>query len=203
MKATADFADRFGDIVRGLLSLEINTIVKEGMTATRMGTPIEGLGQIALCYGAWLQSHGGGPPLFVDPVTAGQFVSLAAAAAALKTKRDRLPPGVVMIATRIEKNSRYLSKIFGELTRSDPDPDELVQLRKIWEIGTEEVVMQTVMWVDGDATHRIHPAYADKAHEQLLQMHSASVGVSLSYWKSLGEMIVTLFQSAWQHLTAR
>lgn len=199
----ADFADRFGDIVRGLLSLEINTIVKEGMTATPMGTPLEGLGEIALSYGEWLQTHGGKAPLFVEPVTAGQFEALATAAAALKAQRDRLPAGVGTIAARIENNSRTLNKIFAKITGSDPHPDELVQLRKIWEIGTEEVVMQTVLWIDGDATHRIHPAYADKAHEQLLHMHSASVGVSLSYWKSLGEMVLTLFQSAWQHLTAR
>lgn len=203
MKIAADFADRFGDTVRGLLSLEINTIVKEGMTATRMGTPLEGLGQIALSYATWLRNNGGEVVLPADPPTAAHFESLAAAALAVKTKRDQLPPGAVMIATRIEKNSRHLNKIFAEITRSDPDPDELVQLRKIWEIGTEEVVMQTVVWLDGDATHRIHPAYVDKAHEPLVQMHSASVGVSLSYWKSLGEMIVTLFQSAWQYLTAR
>jgi hypothetical protein len=201
--ATAHFAARFGDIVRGLLSLEINTIVKEGMTATRMGRPLEALGQIALDYATWLQAHGGAPLLFVDPVTASQFESLATAAGALAGKGDQLALGVKMIASRIQNNARHLSQIFNEITSGAPDPDELVQLRKIWEIGTEEVVMQTVLWIDGDATHRIHPAYADKAHEPLLQMHSASVGVSLSYWKSLSELIMSLFQSAWQHLTSR
>jgi hypothetical protein len=63
--------------------------------------------------------------------------------------------------------------------------------------------MQTVLWIDGDATQRIHPAYADKAHEQLLSVHTASVTASLSYWKSLGEIVVSFFRSAWHELTPR
>jgi hypothetical protein len=107
------------------------------------------------------------------------------------------------MATRIERNTRHLNTIFDRLTQAEPDPDELVQLRKIWEIGTETVVMQTVLWIDGDATHRIHPGFADPAHQQLLAIHSASVSMSLTYWKTLGDLIINVLSSAWEKLTSK
>jgi hypothetical protein len=198
----ADFAERFGDIVRGMLSLEINTIVKEGMSATRMGAPAEALEDVASCYASWLRKHGGHPGTAPSPVTASHFLdTLAVEAANVKAAADS--PGVSVIATRIQRNAQALGKKFDKLVAGDPDPDELIQLRKVWEIGTEEVVMQTVLWIDGDATQRVHPAYVDKAHEQLLGIHAASVNASLSYWKSLGDIVVGLFRTAWNELKPR
>lgn len=198
----ANFADRFGDIVRGMLSLEVNTILKEGMSATRMESPQEALDDIAACYSSWLRKHGGHPGTAPSPVTASYFQdTLAVEAANVKTVADSA--AVAVIATRIQRSSLALSKKFGALLAADPDPDQIVQLRKVWEIGTEEVVMQTVLWIDGDATQRIHPAYVDKAHEQLLAIHAASVTASLSYWKSLGEIVMSLFRTAWNELKPR
>jgi hypothetical protein len=198
----ANFAERFGDIVRGMLSLEVNTIVKEGMSATRMGSPAEALEDIASCYASWLRKHGGHPGTAPSPVTASYFQdTLAVEAGNVKTVADSA--GVSVIATRIQRSAQALGKNFGKLLADDPDPDEMVQLRKVWEIGTEEVVMQTVLWIDGDATQRVHPAYVDKAHEQLLGIHVASVTASLSYWKSLGDIVVSLFRTAWNELKPR
>ena len=199
-----DFADRFGDIVRGLISLEVNTIVKEGMSATRMPAPDVAMCEIATRYATWLQNHGRQPLTPSPPVKKEDFDSLASEAAAVR-KLPGVTEGIAVMSTRIERSSRHLSSIYGKLVdqKAGPDPDELVQLRKIWEIGTEEVVVQTVVWIDGDAVQRIHPAYADKSHEQLLAIHAASVGVSLSYWKSLGELLVSLFNTVWTKLTGK
>lgn len=198
----ADFAERFGDIVRGMLSLEVNTIVKEGMSATHMGPPAEALEDIAACYASWLRKHGGHPGTAPSPVTSSYFQdTLAIEAGNVKAAADSA--GVSVIATRIQRSAQALARNFGKLLARDPDPDEMVQLRKVWEIGTEEVVMQTVLWIDGDATQRVHPAYIDKAHEQLIGIHAASVTASLSYWKSLGEIVVGLFRTAWSELKPR
>jgi hypothetical protein len=197
-----DFANRFGDIVRGLVSLEVNTIVKEGMSATRMGAPLVALSEIAARYAKWLQKNGSqceDPP---DPVTPAYLSALVTEARAVKVAHPGAE-GVAVMATRIERSSSHLKAIFDKITGPDPEPDEIVQLRKVWEIGTEEVVMQTVFWIDGDAVQRVHPAYADGAHERLLAVHSAGVGVALSYWRSLGELLVSLFNSAWKELSSR
>jgi len=196
------FADRFGNIVRGLVSLEINTIVKDGMSATRMGAPPQALSEIATRYATWLQSYGSRYDAVPDPLTAQYLEGLAVKAEQVKASHPDAE-GVAVIATRIERNARQLTTIFDRLTLAEPDPDELVQLRKIWEIGTETVVMQTVLWIDGDATQRIHPGFADTAHQQLLAIHSASVSMSLSYWKSVGDLIVNVFSSAWEKLTSK
>lgn len=198
----ADFAERFGDIVRGMLSLEINTIVKEGMSATHMGPPAEALEDIAACYASWLRKHGGQPTAPIGAVTANYFKDLLAVEAG-KVKAATSSDGVAVIATRIQRSSQALAAKFDKLLGPNPDPDELVHLRKVWEMGTEEVVMQTVLWIDGDATQRVHPAYTGKAHENLLNVHAASVAASLNYWKSLGDILVGFFRSAWSELTAK
>jgi len=201
----ARFADRFGDIVRGLISLEVNTIIKNGMSATRMGAPDAALSEIAARYATWLQSNGCVCDVVPDPVTPRYLDTLAAKAEQVKaTHLDSADSEeVAIMATRIARSARHLSTLFDKLTKTDPEPSELVQLRKIWELGTERVVMQTVLWIDGDATQRIHPAYADQAHQQLLAIHSASVTMSLNYWKSLGDLIVSVFSTAWEKLTTK
>jgi hypothetical protein len=196
------FADRFGDIVRGLISLEVNTIIKDGMSATRMGPPAAALCEIAARYATWLQNNGCAYTAVPDPVTPQYLDTLAATADQVKAAHPD-SEGVAVMATRIARNARQLSTMFDKLTKTDPEPSELVQLRKIWELGTETVVMQTVLWIDGDATQRIHPAYADQAHQQLLAVHSASVSMSLNYWKCLGDLIVSVFSTAWEKLTTK
>jgi hypothetical protein len=204
VSSKADFADRFGDIIRGLLSLEINTILKEGMQATRMGSPREALDDIAQGYASWLREHGAqiAPP---GGALAADYFQYTLAIEAGKLPPD-LPGGGSAIAVRIQRNSLALAAMFNKLVASDPDPgpdpDELVQLRKIWEIGTEQIVMQTVLWIDGDATQRIHPGYIDKSHEQLLGLHAASVAAALGYWKSIGDLVLSFFRSAWHQLRA-
>lgn len=195
----ADFADRFGDIVRGLLSLEINTILKEGMSATHVGPPRDALEDIATCYASWLGKHGSNVPSPDGSVTASYFKDTLAVEAS-KVRAGPAANGTSVIATRIQRSSQALAAMFDKLVTADPDPDELVQLRKIWEIGTEEVVMQTVLWIDGDATQRIHPMCVDKSYEQLLSLHAASVTAALGYWKGLGDMVLSFFRSAWQQL---
>jgi hypothetical protein len=196
-----DFSERFGDIVRGLVSLEVNTIIKDGMSASAMGEPREALHDIANCYWRWLHDHDSKGPAPPDPVTQSYFTDLAQAADAVRSN-PASGGEVVVLASRIRKNSLRMTKLFDQLTGPNPDPDELVQLRKVWEVGTERVVMQTVLWLDGDAVQRIHPDYLGKEHEQLLAVHSANVNAALGYWKSLGDLLVSLFQSVWHKLTA-
>lgn len=54
------------------------------------------------------------------------------------------------------------------------EPDEAIVLRKIWEIGTDVVLMETVIQLDGDVISRVrHSHQADAAlqasHRQLLE----------------------------------
>ena len=63
---------------------------------------------------------------------------------------------------------------------------ELVMVRKIWEVGTEVIAMQTTIQVDGDVITRLNPDYLDnKAYQKLSDYHKDGVNMALTYWGSL------------------
>jgi hypothetical protein len=81
-------------------------------------------------------------------------------------------------------------------------PDQRVLLRKIWEIGTEEIAIQTVAQIDGDVVTRIQPLYATPEYQALQRMHHDSTEMSLRLWKDLMATFVALFQSLVKGLRA-
>jgi hypothetical protein len=62
-------------------------------------------------------------------------------------------------------------------------------VRKMWELGTERIVAQTCIQVDGDVLTRISPALLEQQTEivrgLIMDAHRRSIGTSLSYWKLL------------------
>ena len=111
----------------------------------------------------------------------------------------------VWMITRIRENCDQLKGMFvvepgtellPEITRANANANaNLVRLdhrgvlRKIWEIGTEEVVMQTVIHLDGDVVMRLQPEFASESGRELLQIHNATVQVAVSFWKVVIDMI--------------
>jgi hypothetical protein len=66
------------------------------------------------------------------------------------------------------------------------EQSELVMVRKIWEVGTEVIAMQTTIQVDGDVITRLNPNYLDvKNYEKLSDYHKDGVKMALAYWGSL------------------
>jgi hypothetical protein len=65
-------------------------------------------------------------------------------------------------------------------------------VRKMWELGTERIVAQTCIQVDGDVLTRISPALLEQQTEVvrglIMDAHRRSIGTSLSYWKLLIEV---------------
>ena len=65
-------------------------------------------------------------------------------------------------------------------------------VRKMWELGTERIVAQTCIQVDGDVVTRISPALLEQQTEVvrglIMDAHRRSIGTSLSYWKLLIEV---------------
>ncbi|VEN74697.1 conserved hypothetical protein [Candidatus Desulfarcum epimagneticum] len=63
--------------------------------------------------------------------------------------------------------------------------EELVLIRKIWDMGLEHIAMQTVIQMDGDVITRIQARYADKDSKVIHSIHNQSVSVSLKFWGQL------------------
>src|SRR5262249_13208701 len=59
--------------------------------------------------------------------------------------------------------------------------DELVVLRKAWDLGLEQIAMQTVIQLDGDVLHRVQPRYATgPGAAQLFSVHDTAIRTSIT-----------------------
>lgn len=66
------------------------------------------------------------------------------------------------------------------------------KLRKIREIGTEHVVLQTVIQVDGDVISRVHDDLASAESKLLFEIHLHSIKTSVESWRFLVDLVAKL-----------
>ena len=69
---------------------------------------------------------------------------------------------------------------------------EMVVVRKVWELGTETIVMQTVVQLDGDVVTRIDEARTSADHQALRDLHRQSVDTTLGHWRSLVDTVLRM-----------
>ena len=62
---------------------------------------------------------------------------------------------------------------------------DLLTLKKINDIGTEKILTQTVIGLDGDVTTRISRSYAKHPVTFINEMHQEAITTSVNYWESL------------------
>jgi hypothetical protein len=207
--------DKLQSIVENLFSLKVSTIVKPNMTATTMPNMATALCDIATEYGAKLRaltskvpakSLNGEASLAVfeelERMTAEHIHAHAAS-----SKDTHEEEGLFMLA-RIRDNARQLQAIFRgkepELTFDRTKAEEMsddqmkltdkqkVLIRKTWELGTEEVAMQTVIYLDGDVITRLQPRYyLEQDKQALIQIHNRSVETSITFWGNLVRLAET------------
>lgn len=110
--------------------------------------------------------------------------------------RDKLTPGtVVEVSQKIDLERTLI--LTNQCSRSEIVSDEnlpplpvnnreLVLVRKVWEVGTEVIAMQTIIQVDGDVITRLNPNCMDeKKHPNLFKYHNEGVGIALRHWENL------------------
>jgi hypothetical protein len=220
---------------RSLLNIEVNTIVRDNMTAEQMPPVPHALLDIAQDYADTLSSLGVDMPAYFetpapDPtqaapawapagsigstltVSADTFNRLRWAAQWTSLSKDppaaRISPAQRVLLDRIVNNSDTIKEIFKRFderfnqqflgkTRSDlvdlkiePNsyaivPDDLIDLQKIWDIGVEEIVAQTMVFVNGAITTRVQQALRGAGSETLFSIHRQSIDVSVACWRYL------------------
>jgi hypothetical protein len=121
--------------------------------------------------------------------------------------RARIPPSNRVLLDRIVNNADAIKEIFKRFdsgmsqffgkTRAqlvslaiEPDsyviePNDLIVLQKIWDLGVEEIVAQTVVHLSGDVTTRIQDALRSPGSDPLFAIHRQSIDVSINCWKAL------------------
>ena len=60
-----------------------------------------------------------------------------------------------------------------------------VAVRKIWEVATETIAMQTVILIDGDVFNRVQSGWETDAEQALHALHRQVVEASTGQWTSL------------------
>ena len=235
---------RFTDIATDLFNIEVNTILRDNITAQKMPNSRHALIDIGKMYkkalakmeAAYGKAADGGvarsgvihasqttPEMLTHSV--GQcygsfngFSGLREWASRLLndvyTGKIALEPDQTAILPRIKDNSDLLKGMFTNLVRAHPNsPDwalltnnysrtelngmetipalplneqQLVLIRKIWELGTEVIVMQTIVQVDGDVITRLNPSYLQSAHyEKMRDYHNKGIEIALEHWAGL------------------
>jgi hypothetical protein len=75
---------------------------------------------------------------------------------------------------------------------------EVVLVRKIWEICTETIAMQTVILIDGDVFNRVQSGWEVDTEQALHALHRQAVETSVSQWTSLFRIAAELIGSVFQ-----
>jgi hypothetical protein len=143
------------------------------------------------------------------------------AANALTQKGRRIPEQHLSVVTRIRVSSdqlkivtRELKKLGGgnpyiDVTRDEiltleaktgagqpaippAPPEALTMIRKIWDIGVDSIVFQTVQQLDGDVIFRVRRSVDLSKRQALLEAHQQACNVAMSYWRTMFELIAAL-----------
>jgi len=72
------------------------------------------------------------------------------------------------------------------------DLRQLMVIKKANDIGTERVVLQTIIGMDGDITTRISKIFADQPIPFINEMHKEAITISVKFWKTLIRVVVQL-----------
>jgi hypothetical protein len=130
-----------------------------------------------------------------------------AAKGALESHDRRIPSAKRILLDRIVNNADAIKEMFKRFdsgmnqfigkTRAELagmtivpgsyaiDTNDLVRLQKMWDIGVEEIVAQTIVHVTGDVTTRVQEALRGPGSETLFAIHRQSIDVSINSWKAL------------------
>ena len=95
------------------------------------------------------------------------------------------------------------SRSRSRLDQTQPVPfsaNDILTIRKAWELGTEIIVMQTVVQLDGDAVTRLNDASASAEQLMLRAIHQQGVETALGQWNSLVTTFMTIVNKLGQYL---
>jgi hypothetical protein len=87
----------------------------------------------------------------------------------------------------VHKNSDLVDH---QLQKLGFSPADVSLVAKIWDIGTEIIVMQSVVYISGDIVTRVSGTFASDQYATLHQTHFRSVGAAVDAWNRLTELLV-------------
>jgi len=83
------------------------------------------------------------------------------------------------------------------------DLRQLMVIKKAHDIGTERVVLQTIIGIDGDVTTRISQSFAKQPVNFINEMHHDATVISVRFWENLVNVVVKLGESIFNRLNGK
>lgn len=230
----------FREVVRNLFTIEVSTIVSDGMTARKMPpVPIALLDIVGKYY--WFLKTlehtpaGRSTAEVLAGLDMGQRTNAAASFGLLREIAGQYlsayhgpDSGFTSqqhgILQRIYRQSMVLENTVERLAADNPErdvfgkgraelmgmysactavtvrPEDLAYVRKAWETGTDEVVMQSTMQLDGDVITRLHRDYMSGDAEFLQQTHMRATRLAVETWSTTARFVADLVKGAFSAL---
>jgi hypothetical protein len=83
------------------------------------------------------------------------------------------------------------------------DLRQLMVIKKANDIGTEKVMLQTIIGIDGDVTTRISKSFANQPVNFINNMHHDATIISVKFWENLVNVVIKLGESIFGGLTKK
>ena len=83
------------------------------------------------------------------------------------------------------------------------DRDDYAVVQKIWDVGTEQVMVQTAISVTGDVNTRIRRSLTPAERTALIEVHKVAVSVSVQSWQHLVATAIDLLKTGFSLLGGR
>jgi len=96
---------------------------------------------------------------------------------------------------------RTLSNTEAKKMELNLDLRQLMLFKKANDIGTEKVVLQTIIGIDGDVTTRITKSFADEPIFFVNEVHHEAIKISVRFWETLVTIVVKLGQTILNNIT--
>ena len=103
--------------------------------------------------------------------------------------------------TKISRALQSISAIRAE--NAVLDSDAATRLRKIWELGTDQIIAQTTVHIDGDTVTRFQRDVEESKRSYYLDIHNRSVHTAVNQWKILFEAFSTLAEGVANRIFGR
>ena len=206
--APATVGARLKTMAENLLTLEVNTIISPHIEAEKMPPPEHALIDIANEYRTWLSNRHGRKDMWaetdVSEASRSVFLRIRKAASEVLKLDSKAAGSDLNLLERMRTNSDQFISIFMRLEpagsaplvlqrseglRPQPIellPEELVVVRKTWELMLDEVMMQTTIQIDGDVVTRVRRGLiTDPDGPTIMKIHDKSVTTSTAFWSKL------------------
>lgn len=216
------------DLLDDLTHLEINTIVKFGMTAAAQPDTIEEIvAKLVLKYRAklenilkkndvtyivstnahntvsifhnellLLQKHMDDNSIRLDESDYILYLRFVSFCVWVDSKQDTIKIANVENFEGQDGKKLYdvdLTK-HEQFTFVDLSPKDIAKIKRLYDLGTETVVLQTRFNINGDVITRIEKDFATSARNTVMELHEKHTNLSLNYWEKMVNLAVNVIK---------